>query len=463
MRLYYGYMAVAITALLVYGSFVPFNFVPMSLLEAWREFQNIIVAGTGSRGTRVDWSINFLVTFPLGFVGMGIGLADRPTFPRVLWVLPLVIVWTTMLSFGVEFGQVWFEGRVPSLADLKAQAMGVLSGVGLWGLIGQRFTRWLHSFAASRGRRERTEWLLQAYVMGLVAYSLLPLDVITSPGELAQKYRSGKFEWIPFQYVYASSWEAFYGYMTQVVLFVPVGIWSTLATTSRGRTLRHWTDQLMLGALVVLGIEVLQAIMLSRYTSTTDVLLGTSGVALGSAGASIWRRRGGVANAEGAGASRVTSWFLAALAYGILLGLVFWAPFQLSSDRQVLQERWREFWSVPFSRMHTGSDLHAMFSVLRMVVWFFPLGFILGTGFAKLSSRTVWKGVAIGIAILAVSGVAFAIEFGQVLIPERFADWTDAAICSFGGSMGVLVAVKCYQRSSPGPVVDDLNGSSCIS
>jgi VanZ family protein len=158
----YAWLAMAVVVLLVYGSFVPFQYVHLELPEAIQEIKRMVQMSGNGGGTRVDWSVNFLVTLPLGFFASGVWLVDRPLMPRMLWVFPLVLLSATLLSFGVEFGQIWFIGRVPSLADVAAQSLGTITGIGCWVAMGPKLTRWLNSFVIRQGQRERIEWLRQA-------------------------------------------------------------------------------------------------------------------------------------------------------------------------------------------------------------------------------------------------------------------------------------------------------------
>ena len=203
--LYYGGLLAANVVLLIYGSFIPFRFVPMDFPEAIQTFREMFEVAWEVPGTRVDWSVNYLVTLPLGFFGMGTLLAGLCSLARTLLATVLVLSLATALSFGVEFGQVWFAGRVPSLKDVAAQSLGTVTGIAFWLIFGQRFTCWLRSFTDRHAPREKTEWVLQAYVMGFVLYSVLPLDVITTPRELIYKYERGKFELVPFSYQHGSS------------------------------------------------------------------------------------------------------------------------------------------------------------------------------------------------------------------------------------------------------------------
>ncbi len=202
---YYAGMTAVFATLLVYGSFLPFEFVPLEFAVALELFDAMFENPWGTPGSSIDWSVNVLTTVPLGFCGLGMFLANGRSVARTVWVMPLVLMSIGGLSLAVEFGQIWFAGRVPSLKDVIAQCAGTLTGAASWLLFGDRMTLWFKEFASRRGPRGKSELCLQAYVFCVLVYSMLPLNVITTAREFVRKYGNGQFEWIPFSYRYEST------------------------------------------------------------------------------------------------------------------------------------------------------------------------------------------------------------------------------------------------------------------
>ncbi len=448
---YYAGLTAVFTTLLVYGSFLPFEFVSLDFAAALELFDAMFENPWGTPGSSIDWSVNVLTTVPLGFCGLGMFLADgRRSVARTVWVMPLVLVSICGLSFAVEFGQIWFAGRVPSLKDVIAQFSGTLTGAMLWLVFGDRITLWFKEFVSHRGPRGKSELCLQAYVFCLIFYSMLPLDVITTSREFVRKYGNGQFEWIPFSYRYGSAWLAAYRYATQVALFVPVGLCSAVAGRRPDQPIRRGLDSFVLGAIVVLGIELAQAMLVSRYSSTTDLILGSCGVAIGVLIARRFVAASSDRNLSPASerSKRLAAvWILGAVAYAFILAAVFWAPYDFTHDRQLIKQRLAVFWSLPFSRMQAGSDLLAMFSAIRMFTWFAPLGLLLGVGIASLANGPNFRKIGFVLATAAIAALAMGIEAGQVLLPDKFADSTDALICSAGGVFGLWLAAKIFKES----------------
>lgn len=432
---------------IVYGSLVPFRFEALAWSDAIAQFRAMFDAPWRVPGSRVDWSVNFLITVPLGFCGLGAGLADRSSPLRLAAAAAVVLILGTAFSVAVEFAQVWFAGRVPSLKDVAAQSLGTLTGIATWTLGGRRFTQWLRTYATLHAPREKFDWFLQAYVLGFLLYSLLPLDVITTPRELVTKYESGKFELIPFSYRHASVREALYAYATDVLRCIPIGLWAVTAWRRRGAAARSGLAGALLGVLVVAGAETLQALIVTRYTSTTDLLLGAGGVLIGVLIRSAAHRRAAdrVVTTGPRASERSAVWLMLAVGYAVLLPAVFWAPYEFTQDVALVKERLRLFFSPLFARMQSGSDLQAIFSAIRKFVWFMPLGVLAGVGIAQLPVRRAARRWLLGLGTLGVFAVALSVELGQVLLPDAFADFTDALICFAGAgcplwSMGLAFA-----------------------
>src|SRR5690606_13445018 len=109
----------------------------------------------------------------------------------------LVVVALAVLSLAVEFTQLWFPPRTTSQNDLVAETLGGLIGAGFWLLCGQAVTHWLRTCVASRERHSQLQWMLQAYLLGLLVYSVMPLDLTINPAELFRKYDEGKVVLLP--------------------------------------------------------------------------------------------------------------------------------------------------------------------------------------------------------------------------------------------------------------------------
>jgi glycopeptide antibiotics resistance protein len=339
---------------------------------------------------------------------------------------------------------------VTSVKDFAAQTIGAVGGIFAYLALGRRFDEWLAEFVSDRGPDDRAQWVLQAYVVGLVGYSMLPLDVVMSPGELAWKLDSGRIEIIPFTYRYASRLDAIYGYATQAILAVPVGMLGVIAYRRRGDEPRPFLDAVLWAVGVLIAIEVAQLLILSRFTSTTDVLVGTVGAVVGVAVTRRVRLRNPIGPEQpGIGGSGAAKWLAALAIYATLIAIVFWFPYDFTDDRALIKQRMEGFRSIPLSRIYEGSDLNSLFSAVRMVTWYAPFGAISAMCVTRLASSRRARQFGYVVATIGIVVWAVLIELGQVLLPTRFADLTDVMVCGGGGLLGLFVAARLASSRPP--------------
>ena len=428
-------------AFLVYGSLVPFSFQSVSFADAIEKFQSLKF--TSSPGTgRLDWSLNFMLTIPIAAFGLGTLLVDRSDQRYVIPMALLAFVGCVLVSVAVEFSQIWFAGRVPSGLDIAAQTFGAGTGVGFWLVTGRRFTTWLRSFFCMRQPAERIEWLLQAYVVGLLIYSIFPMDFILTAGELFEKLRLGRIELIPFTQTYGSTGWMLYSLIIDIILYVPVGMCVASVWKPRGQTIRATPQCLLIGAVLVVTIEVLQLFVFSRVTSSTDLLSGMAGVYLGTLAWYAWRRDEVARTGPDPYVVRSSRWWIAgAMLYPVVLFAQFWAPFEWTKDPAIIKSRIDSFISVPFAQMHDGSSIIGILSILRKILWFAPLG-VLAANAVRCVQRSTRFGWFSAFGCLLIAAVAITVEAGQILLPRAVADLTDALIFAGSGIAAFAITLQ---------------------
>lgn len=436
-RMHFVLAALAFSLFAIYGSLVPLDYRPVALESAITRFREILRGPAGS-SSRSDWAANFLLFIPISYCWIGALLVDGKSWPRVVLVIPLALAGCLALSSAIEFSQVWFPPRVPSKADIVAQTIGTLAGAAAWLVTGSRLTALLRSLAGASRDEPGARWFLYLYLLGLLLYSLLPLDLTIQPQELYEKFRSGRVEPIPFGQPHPLSRAALWEMATNALLFVPVGAWAALAWTKRNAGPRPVWASVLIGAGVAIGIEGMQLFVASRFSSATQVVTATIGVL---AGAWLTRRFSARAvagqPARDQGLAARLFWSGAVLFYAATLCLVFWWPMDLLRDGRQVRERLHHFVSVPFASSHTGSILNAATDNLRKLLLFGILGLLWMELIRSLRLSPVGRAVAATCAVVFCAALATGIELGQAAFPPHVSDISDVLVATGGAVLAM--------------------------
>jgi len=479
-RVQFFLLGAAFIGFAVYGSLVPLRFTPISFSTALERFAEIPTLGSEVQ-SRTDWATNVLLFVPIGFFAVGALCVDRRRRWAVLATVP-VAACCAALSVAIEFAQLWFPPRTASLNDIAAETIGSLAGCVLWVFVGQTLTDWLRTYTRDASPKRQVDWLLQAYLLGFVIYSVLPLDLTISVADLYRKFKGGKLVALPFSYGYGSAFAWIYQLAKDVVVFVPVGAWAATAFVGRGRQVRSLGQSVLIGGLIAAAIEVAQLFVYSRFTDATDIIMGTAGVTVGAA---LMRRlrgaTGGQPMAEPAtepaaanlawlrGRRRITCrfgkgtvpfslrenrdspqvvlrpalrWLAIAALYAALVTAGYWFPFDFSADKEMIKQRLAGFFGVPFAAMYRGSEFKAVSNLLQKTLVFAPLGALVTVAARQMPVPRTVRRIFLGGLLLVCFGVAFAIELGQVLSPRHTPDFTDVILCTAGALVGMIVTAK---------------------
>ncbi len=415
----------ALLVFIVYGSWVPLALVPRDIGAAWQAFlalppPNLV------RASRTDLAVNLLLTVPLAF-GAAYLLASLPS-RAWRWTLG-VLLWPALLllSVGVEFGQMFFPPRQPSWTDVAMQTVGSTLGLAafaFWREPAQRFVAGLSARLPLTRRLER--WLF-LYLVLLLGWQMMPMDLTASPVEIYRKWRDGRVLLLPFAMLPAGTWERIYELGTDLLLWLPVGALWWLSAPRRSLGALLWR-----GVLVVSAVEVAQLFVLSRVSDVTDVLLGSLGVVLGAALARRLRhwRQWPLAQRE-----RLLGLLL--LGWALLTVGVLWLPFDFESARwwgEGAGAHWYELATrTPFTTYFGRTEFGALGEILRKLLVFLPGGLLLALRLASGERRPVPPTLVV---VLPLAAAALLLELGQLGLPDKVADLTDAALGALGGWLG---------------------------
>ncbi|OYY94298.1 MAG: hypothetical protein B7Y41_08240 [Hydrogenophilales bacterium 28-61-23] len=427
---------VAYLAFVIYGSLVPLDFRPMPLSDAVAAFRQVSFLQLGI-GSRADWVANLLLFIPLTFLWSGVLCHGRSAPVQVIATLFLLAA-ALALCVGIEFTQLFFPPRTVSQNDMFAETLGGVLGILAWWAMGARWMRWYQSWYRAKAPDELSQRLTWTYAAGVFAYGVLPLDLTLSGVEIFHKWREGKIALLPFASLPADPMFALYELATDVALWLPLAFLWRLRPQRSG--LQAW--KMTFGAVFLL--EALQLFVYSRSSDVTDLFTGAAGAALG-----VWLAlKTGAAGSVGHAARRANpvepsrrngdafSWWplIGAIGWMGVLMLLFWYPFNFVSDGAYLRERLGFLERVPFVTYYYGTEFRAITEVFHKTLFFAPLGALLAWFVGRLP--WLWRFYAAMAAVVALLVAPMLIEFGQMLLPEKFPDTTDWFLESLGGLLG---------------------------
>ena len=439
-RGHYMGLTIAFTVIAIYGSLVPLVYEPKSFADALAKFRAVPFLDLNLE-QRADWVANVLLFIPIAFCGMGTAIVDtHGLWRRVIWGI-ITILACTGFSVALEFTQIWFPQRTVSQNDMIAESLGGIAGVTIWLAAGQVITDWVRRYTAAAGRATHIDWILQAYVVGLLIYSVMPLDLTIHPTELYRKYRDGRIVLIP-SWTYDFGPESAWSRLSDILVFLPVGAFATRAWTSFNR-LRSMRDSVLLGAMVVCLTELCQIFVYSRYAETTDLITGTIGVWLG-----VWLTQRVcktptlAPQAAGREFRGRLLWGVVAMVYSVILCLIFWWPLTFVRDNELIAERLEGYFRVPFASLYWGSEYNALTQMLRKSLLFSVLGFFLMRIINPAAVSSPLRRVVVAAAVVYSFGLGVVIELVQCAIPPHVADITDSMLYGVGACLGMFITLR---------------------
>jgi VanZ family protein len=428
--------ALVFGAFAIYGSLVPLEFQAISFTDALDRYSRVPYLQLGIQ-SRADFVANILLFVPLAFLLMGALRVDQRGRVAATIAGAFVSVFAFVLANAIEFTQIYFPMRTVSQNDIIAETTGALIGVGLWGLLGQRLTGFLRGFLAERERSGLIVRLLAAYTAGFFVSQVLPLDIAITPGELAEKYHAGRIIIVPFTYAYASPLLMLWDLISDIALNVPVGALAVLGWTAANRR-RGSIAAASFGMGFVAVMEIAQLFIYSRYSDTTDLLTGAIGVF---AGIALATRNYAPADRR----SGFRLWpALAAIAWACGLAAYHWYPFDFVVSGAMADAQLPLLLAVPFRHYYFGSEFHAFSELSRKLMLSAPLGALLWMALPAVQSGFAdrLKGAALCVAAF----LFFAgLEAGQVFLPGRIPDLTDACVGAMGVAAGIWL-VRLFER-----------------
>jgi glycopeptide antibiotics resistance protein len=138
-----------------------------------------------------------------------------------------------------------------------------------------------------------------------------------------------------------------------------------------------------------------------------------------------------------------------AAAWTAALLFVFWFPFDFRTDGAFLRERLHTFLGrVPFEAYYYGTEFRAATELLHKVLFFIPLGALLGWFVSRL--RWTWRGYGAFLSLVVIAGMALIVVAGRLAQPEKNPDVMDIVLQWLGGALGfAMTRIFCSRTVRP--------------
>ena len=135
-------------------------------------------------------------------------------------------------------------------------------------------------------------------------------------------------------------------------------------------------------------------------------------------------------------------WWMIIALYVSLLAAGFWYPFDVISDPALIRVRLAGIFQIPLSSLYWGSEFNATNLILAWTLLYAILGAGVSTLFWFRAKLGVSKRVVLLVSSASCFCVALVIEMGQLFIASRGADITQVLVCTMGGVLGTLIAIR---------------------
>jgi VanZ family protein len=399
---------------ILYGTLLPFDFSASSdLIERrLRQLWERPIRGMG--GSWADVYSNVAFFMPWGFL-LAIWREKRGS--SWWWTLVLALLTGACFSASVELLQLFAPRRVTSLIDLVTNTFGSVVGA----LLGWPLARWLWPVASVRARQllltRPTSACALAVLAAMLFAGILPSYNKTGASGLTAAIKRARL--IPFgpatgglaPAVKAGLWAAEFLTWTLVG-----GVLALAARESKRDGARAIVVVVGLAAGLSLAVEVLQLVIPGRDVDLTSVALAIFGSAVA---ATL------VIYLPAVDARRWT--VPALLVWGLAVMLVSWNPprFMWPDRLELKPEMVVPFWSYFGSR-----TLEDLTDVVSQAAAFLPLG-------ALLAARS-WRQSFLGVVLIGFS-LGAIVELGQVFLPDRTSDVSDAISAAAGAGLGLAL------------------------
>ena len=391
----------------IYGSLVPLDFVPLDVDRAWALFQAMPMYRLDLE-SRADWIANGVLYVPLAFLSAQLLTQNARGAWRVA-LFGMAGVFCVALAFAVEFAQVFFPPRTVSRNDLLAECIGSVVGLLLAARYSTGFERLLHAVAHPSQRL--LGHLLEAYLVGYLAFSLFPYDLLLDRAEIEQKLYGDNWGWLLAGEA-GGTLLTVLKLLAEIVLSLPFGLY---LGARRAPARARCQQAVLAGLLLGVGIEVAQFFIATGVSQGLSVLTRAAGLC---AGLALWNQRERLSPEALSGFVRRHALALAAAYLPILLSVNGWFSHRWG-DADYAVSRLDALHLLPFYYHYFTTEAKALVSLGAVCLSYAPIGVL-----TWARQQRAWQ--AMGTAAL----LAALVETGKLFMHAAHPDPTNITLAA---------------------------------
>lgn len=423
----------------LYGSIVPLQYHPLSFTDAISFFFSIKFLPL-KECSRMDLATNILLGMPTSFLAMSACFNQASRFKQVI-ILFFILFYSLLLATAAEFLQIFFSFRDPSVNDISAQAIGSLTGILIWFLLGPSLINSVAEFISTRLFDKKVNFFFSIYLIFLIVYSVMPLDITLNPIDLYHKWREGRINVVPFVFKPVSVSTLIYDTMIDIIQWSPIAFFLVYF-----KSVRVWAA-ICVTTGIAFFVEISQLFVFSRITDIADVITAFIGGSIGAILPMLTKGYIRIDSDKEKNRPRILGVPMILFAFWVTTVIVInWHPFDFTFAKNMIKHQLNGLSLIPFSYYQHNDFYNAITSALRKTVSFMPGGFILSFVIkdGRMYSKTVNKFISLLFLVLIV-GCAGLIEAGQVFLPGKVPDLTDIILETIGAAVGFASLNQLYR------------------
>ncbi len=422
-----------------------FNFVPMSLGDAWQLFLHTPYVIHGS-DQRSDWNGNLVMFLPMGFL---LAASLWPQGPRGSRWFAAGAAFAACLGFllAVKYAQLFFPPRTVTLNYILAQTIGSIIGIGLYASSRNRLFAVVMTTLS--GGRDALVVLLGVYTAVFFVIALFPYNFALSRGDLGERLIALPHDLLALPLDDRSTSIRLVFVLFSMVSMAPIGM-----LIAQRNPYRPILAAGIAGFLMMTALTIVQMFIISATPHLIVIPYRTAGIMLG---AWLWPAMqridiSGVRSALRRLLPLLIPLYLAVLLVVNDVASTHWRT--MNEALAVLDFRGL----LPFWNHYIVSKSQAMQSVVVHAVMFAPIGIM------------VWlvrgdRGGGAMLAAMLALPLAIAIEIGRWFRPDLDPDFTNAIIAAIAASAFVKFSPyvwRALEAAFGGAKSEDVRGTPVV-